>query len=75
MSRDFAFLHVADLHIDSPLSGLSARNADFSSLVRGATRRAFANVVDLAIAERIDFVVVAGDLYDGTWRERVEVAA
>ncbi len=70
MARDFAFLHAADVHIDSPLNGLSAKNEAFSRLVKGATRRAFSNLVDLAIAERVDFVVIAGDLYDGAWKDQ-----
>jgi predicted phosphodiesterase len=35
--------------------------------VRGATRRAFENMVQHAVRERVDFVVIAGDLYDGDW--------
>lgn len=70
MSRDFAFVHAADVHIDSPLTGLSAKSEEFSKIVRGATRRAFANLVDLAISEQVDFVVIAGDLYDGTWKDQ-----
>lgn len=34
-----------------------------------ATRTAFANLVDKAIEERVDFVVIAGDVYDGEWRD------
>jgi DNA repair exonuclease SbcCD nuclease subunit len=70
MSADFTFVHAADIHLDSPLSGLAARDPAFSALVRGATRKAFANVVDLAIAEGAAFVVIAGDLYDGTWKDQ-----
>ena len=70
MGADFTFIHAADVHLDSPLSGLAAKDAAFSVLVRGATRRAFANVVDLAIAEEAAFVVIAGDLYDGAWKDQ-----
>lgn len=70
MSADFTFIHAADIHLDSPLSGLTARDPAFSALVRGATRKAFAHVVDLAIAEGAAFVVIAGDLYDGTWKDQ-----
>jgi exonuclease SbcD len=70
MQSDFTFIHAADIHLDSPLAGLTARNPEFSALVRGATRRAFANVVDLAIAEGAAFVVIAGDLYDGAWKDQ-----
>src|SRR5205807_81468 len=36
---------------------------------RGATRAAFDNLVELAIDEQVDFVVLAGDLYDGDWKD------
>lgn len=63
------FLHAADLHLDSPLRGLSRYEGAPHDEVRGATRRAFANLVDLAIEESVDFVLLAGDLYDGDWRD------
>ena len=59
------FLHCADLHIDSPLRGLSAYEGAPVDALRGATRRAFENVVDLALSERVTAVMIAGDLYDG----------
>lgn len=37
--------------------------------VRGATRSAFRNMVDLAIEEEVDFIIIAGDIYDGDWRD------
>jgi DNA repair exonuclease SbcCD nuclease subunit len=61
----FRFLHAADLHLDSPLRGLSADAP--AARIRQATRDALNNLVDLAIREQVDFVVVAGDLYDGDW--------
>ncbi len=65
----FSFIHAADLHIDSPLEGLGQRpNAPIEQL-RNATRRALENLVSLAIAEQVAFVVIAGDLYDGAWRD------
>jgi exonuclease SbcD len=70
MSKDFTFIHAADIHLDSPLNGLAQKDAAFSQLVRGATRRAFSNVVDLAIEEGAAFVVIAGDLYDGSWKDQ-----
>jgi len=60
------FLHTADVHLDSPMLGL-ARYGDTAPIkrIRGATRRAFERLVDLALAEDVSFVVIAGDLYDG----------
>ncbi len=37
--------------------------------IRGATRRALENLVHLAIDEDAKFVLLAGDLYDGDWRD------
>lgn len=68
-ARMFRFLHAADIHIDSPLIGLDAYEGAPVDLLRGATRRAFENLVDLALDEAVDFVVIAGDLYDGDWRD------
>src|SRR5258706_149341 len=70
MPADFTFVHAADIHLDSPLVGLTQKDEAFSRLVRGATRRAFANIVDLAIEEGAAFVVIAGDLYDGSWKDQ-----
>lgn len=63
----FRFLHAADLHLDSPLRGLEADPAAPVELIRGATRRALGRMVDLAIEEKLDFVLIAGDIYDGDW--------
>ena len=63
------FLHAADIHLDSPLEGLERYEGAPVDLIRGATRRALENLVALAIREKVDFVVIAGDLYDGDWRD------
>lgn len=59
------FLHTGDLHLDSPLEGLSAgAPSDVLAILRGATTAAWTNIVDLAIRERVDFVLVAGDVFE-----------
>ena len=63
------FIHAADIHIDSPLHGLSAYPDAPVGLLRSATRDAFSALVAVAIEEKVDFLVIAGDLYDGTWRD------
>jgi DNA repair exonuclease SbcCD nuclease subunit len=65
----FRFLHCADLHLDSPLRGLEADPDAPAETIRGATRQALRNLVDHALEERVDFVVAAGDLYDGDWQD------
>lgn len=65
----FKFLHAADIHLDSPLHKLDAYEGAPVEEFRGATRKAFDNLVKLALSERVDFVVLAGDLYDGDWKD------
>lgn len=63
------FIHAADIHLDSPLTGLSAYADAPVELLRTATREAFSNLVTEAIEQSVDFMVIAGDLYDGTWKD------
>ena len=65
---NFRFLHAADLHLDSPLLGLSSKSYDFAKSIENASRRAFENLIDLAIKENCRFVVLAGDIFDGDLR-------
>jgi len=61
------FIHVADLHIDSPMRGLEAYAGAPVERLRGATRAAFDALIGLAIAEKVDFVLFCGDIYDRDW--------
>ena len=61
------FIHCADIHLDSPLRGLDFYEGAPADDMRQATRRAFANVIDLAIERSADFVLIAGDIFDGDW--------
>lgn len=65
----FRFLHAADIHLDSPLRGLDRYEGAPVERLRGATRRALENLIDLAIETPVDFVLIAGDLYDGDWED------
>lgn len=65
----FTFLHAADIHLDSPLTGLSQHEEAPTETIRVATRTALTRLVDLAISEQVDFVLIAGDLYDGDWKD------
>ena len=68
-SQNFKFLHAADIHLDSPMRGLSNYENAPVEAMRGATRAALSNLVDLAIAEACAFVLIAGDLFDGNQRD------
>ncbi|GAB1722046.1 MAG: DNA repair exonuclease [Nitrospira sp. CR1.1] len=63
------FIHAADLHIDSPLRGLDRYDGAPVARLRTATRSAFERLVDRALAERVDFILFAGDIYDCDWQD------
>lgn len=63
------FIHTADIHLDSPLRGLLSYADAPAERLRTATRDAFRNLVSVAIEEQVDFMVIAGDVYDGDWRD------
>lgn len=61
----FRFVHAADLHLDSPLRSLALRDPELAALIGAATRRALTKIVDLCLHEKVDALLLAGDLYDG----------
>ncbi|AOJ77066.1 metallophosphoesterase [Burkholderia ubonensis] len=63
------FIHAADIHLDSPLHGLSAYPDAPAAQLRNASRDALRQLVDRAIEEEVAFLVIAGDLYDGDWKD------
>jgi DNA repair exonuclease SbcCD nuclease subunit len=65
----FRFIHAADIHLDSPLLSLEEYPGAPVEEIRGATRKALAGLADLAIESGAAFVVIAGDLFDGEWRD------
>jgi DNA repair protein SbcD/Mre11 len=65
----FKFVHAADIHLDSPLKGLSFYENAPAERLRSASREAFRELVSKAIDEQVTFMVIAGDLYDGDWRD------
>lgn len=65
----FRFIHAADLHLGSPFQGLALKDAAIAELFIEASRRAFSGLVDQAVERRVDFFIVAGDVYDGDWKD------
>jgi len=63
------FIHTADIHLDSPLHRLEAYEGTPVDEIRQASRRAFENLIDLALGESVNFVLIAGDLFDGDWKD------
>jgi DNA repair exonuclease SbcCD nuclease subunit len=63
------FIHTADVHLGRiPQIGGASLPDQLREQVHGATFASFSRLCDLALAEGVDFVVIAGDLYDGEAR-------
>ena len=63
------FVHTADLHLDSPFSGMKAVAPDrVTSMLQQATFEAYDNIIDLCINEQVDALLIAGDVYDSADR-------
>ncbi|WP_367342243.1 exonuclease SbcCD subunit D [Limosilactobacillus sp.] len=67
------FIHTGDLHLDSPFRGLASQvPAGLHQQIQLSTYQAFAQIIDLAIRQRVDFVLIVGDIFD---RDRHSVKA
>lgn len=62
----FRFIHAADLHLDSPFAGLSGLTDTMRKYLQQSTFAAFDRMVQLAVHEKVDFVVISGDIYDSS---------
>lgn len=63
----FTFLHASDLHIDTPVGSVVGHQMPTAVVenLRDASILAWDALVDAAIAHGVDFVVLAGGVYDG----------
>jgi DNA repair protein SbcD/Mre11 len=65
----FQFIHAADLHIDSPLASLGLKDPAVAARFARANRNAVEALVKEAIDSRAAFLIIAGDIFDGDWRD------
>lgn len=65
----FSFIHAADLHIDSPLASLGVKDRAVAERFAQAGRRAVAALVQETIDSNAAFLIIAGDIFDGDWRD------
>ncbi len=62
--KNIRFIHAADLHIDSPFKGITNLHPELAERLKDATYKAFENIIDLCIDKAVDFLLIAGDIYD-----------
>lgn len=64
MTSTFRFVHCSDLHLDTPFTGIGATDDKTAEVLADSTFRSFRRVIETAILEKAEFVLVAGDVYD-----------
>ncbi len=64
MADAFKFVHASDFHLDKPISGLTEIPNHLKSQLANAPYAAAERVFDIAINEKVDFVLLAGDICD-----------
>ena len=65
----FTFIHAADLHIDSPLAGLGLKDKTVAERFADAGRRAVEALIAETIESKAAFLIIAGDIFDGDWKD------
>jgi DNA repair exonuclease SbcCD nuclease subunit len=65
---DFSFVHAADLHLDTPFKGIGSTAPLVAERLREASLAAFDSLVDRCLSDKVAFLVLAGDIYDGPER-------
>ncbi|SDZ08078.1 DNA repair exonuclease [Bacillus sp. 166amftsu] len=67
--KEVKFIHAADLHLDSPFKGMEMNvSSSVWERMKQSTFQSFERIIDKAIQERVDFMLIAGDLYDAETR-------
>ncbi len=62
--KAFSFIHTADLHLGSPFKGIGSGSPAAAEQLRSATFDAFSGLIDLCIDKSVDFLLIAGDIFD-----------
>ncbi|MCF0154487.1 MAG: DNA repair exonuclease [Veillonella sp.] len=62
--QPFKFLQCGDLHLGAPFHYVEVPGSQVAQAVAEATYQSLANIVELAIAESVNFVVITGDIYN-----------
>jgi exonuclease SbcD len=62
--KKIRFIHTADLHLDTPFKGLASWNRDLAGRLKDATFMSFKRIVDLCLKEKVDFLIISGDIFE-----------
>lgn len=62
--RSVRFVHAADLHLDAPFQGVEASDPRVRAALIASTFEGLDRIVSLCVEERVDFLLIAGDVYN-----------
>lgn len=66
MGKHFSFIHCADLHLGEPFRDIRmGSSGPWNEQIGKATFKAFEKVVDAALENRVDAILISGDVYNG----------
>lgn len=63
--KEIHFIHAADLHLGSPFTGMKGLKKEQWNMLKDSTLEAFDRLIDYTVEQRPDFLLIAGDIYDG----------
>lgn len=66
MTRKLTFIHASDIHFGAPFRGLRALSETWADRLLRAIPESFDRIIEVAIARSVDFVIMAGDIFDTT---------
>jgi DNA repair exonuclease len=64
MGANLKFIHCADLHLGSRFLGITAKDPALGKRLTESVFRSFERIIDIAISENVDLVVISGDVFD-----------
>jgi DNA repair exonuclease SbcCD nuclease subunit len=68
MGEKVRFVHASDLHLDASFGGVDAADDRVASTLARSTLEALDRVVELCLSREVDFLLIAGDLYNSADR-------
>ena len=66
------FIHTADLHLGSPFSGIAQMDEEVATLLSQASYDAYEQIIETAIENEIDFLLISGDVYESENKKIIE---
>lgn len=64
MAQKLTFIHAGDVHLGAPFRGLRALSPAWADRLVRAIPEALDRVIDACIKSRVDFLLLAGDVFD-----------